>query len=240
MRPGRPRSTCASSGPGRPLLVLHVRQRGVLPCRRRAVRTGPADRPDRRPDRRRNPGAHQPGRRGCPRRAAWRDCRGVDAPGHPTGRAARDPASAKVRKSGRLGGARHMIAAEGLAAVGQMITRYRGGGRFTSDYEIARITVALRDLRVRDDAWARMDPAHADAHLRLWIDVVRRAQPGHVAAPAALLALASSRQHQVMARRDPYHRSTRLRCSPSAMTQARSGAVRSAAGQTYTVIKPAV
>lgn len=124
-----------------------------------------------------------------------------------------------------------MIAAEGLAAVGAMIARYRGGGRFTSDYEVARLTVALRDLRVRDDAWARMDPAHADAHLPLWIDVTRRAQPGHVAAPAALLALTSSRQHQVMARGDIYHRSTRLRCSPSAMTQARSGAVRSAAGQ---------
>jgi Domain of unknown function (DUF4192) len=95
---------------------------------------------------------------------------------------------AKVRRSARIGAARRMIAAEGLAAVGQMITRYRGGGRFTSDYEIARITVALRDLRVRDDAWARMDPAHADAHLRLWTDVVRRAQPRYAAAPAALLA----------------------------------------------------
>ena len=107
---------------------------------------------------------------------------------------------AKVRKSARLGAARHMIAAEGLAAVGAMIARYRSGGQFTSDYEIARITVALRDLRVRDDAWARMDPKHADAHLRLWIDVVRRAQPGYVAAPAALLALASSRYRPVMAR----------------------------------------
>ena len=84
-----------------------------------------------------------------------------------------------------------MIANEGLAAVGAMIARYRGGGRFISDYEVARLTVALRDLRVRDDAWARMDPAHTDAHLRLWIDVTRRAQPGHVAAPAALLALAA-------------------------------------------------
>jgi hypothetical protein len=71
---------------------------------------------------------------------------------------------AKVRKSARLGAARQMIATEGLAAVGAMITRYREGGRFTTDYEIARITVALRDLRVR------------------------RAQLGHVAAPAALLA----------------------------------------------------
>jgi Domain of unknown function (DUF4192) len=95
---------------------------------------------------------------------------------------------AKVRKSSRIGAARRMIAAEGLAAVGAMIARYRGGGRFTSDYEIARITVALRDLRVRDDAWARMDPAHADVHQRLWTDVVRRAQPGYVAPPAALLA----------------------------------------------------
>ena len=95
---------------------------------------------------------------------------------------------AKVRKSGRLGAARHMIAAEGLAAVGAMIARYRDGGRFTSDDEIARITVALRDLRVRDDAWARMDPGHSGAHQRLWIDVVQRAQPGYVPAPAALLA----------------------------------------------------
>jgi hypothetical protein len=94
----------------------------------------------------------------------------------------------RIRKSSRLGAARRMIIAEGLTAVGTMITRYRGGGRFTTDDEIARITVALRDLRVRDDAWARMDPAHAEGHLRLWTDVVRRAQPGYVAAPAALLA----------------------------------------------------
>jgi hypothetical protein len=95
---------------------------------------------------------------------------------------------AKVGKSSRIGAARRMIVAEGLAAVGTMIVSYRAGGRFTTDYEIARITVALRDLRIRDDAWARMDPKHADAHLRLWIDVLRRAQPGHAAAPAALLA----------------------------------------------------
>ncbi len=95
---------------------------------------------------------------------------------------------AKVRKSSRIGAARRMIAAEGLAAAGAMIAAYRGGGQFTSDYQVARLTVALRDLRVRDDAWARMDPAHAEQHLRLWTDVTRRAQPGHVAAPAALLA----------------------------------------------------
>jgi hypothetical protein len=94
----------------------------------------------------------------------------------------------KVRKSARAGAARRLIAAEGLSAVGGMIATYRAGGRFATDYQIAWMTVALRDLRVRDDAWARMDPAHADAHLRLWTDVIRRAQPGHAAAPAALLA----------------------------------------------------
>jgi hypothetical protein len=95
---------------------------------------------------------------------------------------------AKVRKSSRLGAARHMIASEGLAAVGAMIAAYRGGGRFTSDYQVAWLTVALQDLRVRDDAWARMDPDHKEAHLRMWLDVTQRAQPKYVAAPAALLA----------------------------------------------------
>jgi Domain of unknown function (DUF4192) len=94
----------------------------------------------------------------------------------------------KVRKSSRIGAARQMIAAEGLAAVGKMIDTYRRGDAFATDYEIARLTVALRDLRVRDDAWARMDPAYRAAHLRLWTDVVRRAQPEHVAAAASLLA----------------------------------------------------
>ena len=138
----------------------------------------------------------------------------------------------KVRRSSRIGAARHMIAAEGLAAVGAMITRYRGGGRFTSDYEIARIAVALRDLRVRDDAWARMDPAHADAHRRLWIDVTRRAQPGHVAAPAALLALAAwqSGNGAVQARPTrlrPVAREPRAAAAPASVGPASEGGERS-------------
>jgi hypothetical protein len=74
-----------------------------------------------------------------------------------------------------------------------MINVYRRGYGATTDYEIAWVTVALRDLRIRDDVRARMDPAHRDAHRRLWTDVVRRAQPGYVAAPGCLLALANSR-----------------------------------------------
>jgi hypothetical protein len=94
----------------------------------------------------------------------------------------------RVLQSAPLGAARNMIAAEGLAAVSDIIGIYREGGHCADDDQVAWLTVALKDLRVRDDAWARMDPACRDAHRRLWTDVVRRAQPGHVAAPASLLA----------------------------------------------------
>ena len=52
----------------------------------------------------------------------------------------------------------------------------------------AWLALVLTRLRIRDDAWARMDPAHREAHRRLWTDLVRRAQPGYAAAPASLLA----------------------------------------------------
>ncbi len=52
----------------------------------------------------------------------------------------------------RHSAARHMIAAGGLVAVGRMIAVYRRRYGATTDYEIAWVTVALRDLRVRDDA----------------------------------------------------------------------------------------
>jgi hypothetical protein len=48
--------------------------------------------------------------------------------------------------------------------------------------------VTIADLRVRDDAWARMDPEHRQAHRRLWADVVTAAAAEFVPAPAALLA----------------------------------------------------
>jgi len=76
------------------------------------------------------------------------------------------PPAARSRR--RALAARSYGRRRGLAAAGEMIARYRGGGRFTSDDEIARLTAALRDLRVRDDAWARMDPAHTDAPGRSW------------------------------------------------------------------------
>jgi hypothetical protein len=82
---------------------------------------------------------------------------------------------------------RRVIAVIGRLAVADAIGRYRAGE--TVDVRLAAwLTVALRELRVRDDAWARMAPEHRDAHRRLWTEVTRLARPGYVAAPASLLA----------------------------------------------------
>ena len=90
--------------------------------------------------------------------------------------------------SGRKTPARRLIAAAGLDAVAKAIGQYRRGGRPVTGQEAAWLTVVLRDLRVRDDAWARMDPAYQAAHQRLWTDLTCRARPGYVPAPASLLA----------------------------------------------------
>ncbi len=80
------------------------------------------------------------------------------------------------------------VADSGRRSVKQVITSYRRGGRLTDHEEMAWLGVALGDLRVRDDAWARMDPGFHEAHQRLWVDLVRHLPTEFVAAPAALLA----------------------------------------------------
>jgi hypothetical protein len=94
---------------------------------------------------------------------------------------------AEQRASGHGGDVLRLVAEHGRRAVGEAIGAYRGGGRLTDD-QLAWLSVALTDLRVRDDAWARMDPDHREAHQRLWTDIVRRACPEYVPAPASLLA----------------------------------------------------
>ena len=96
-----------------------------------------------------------------------------------------------IREAGNRTGRkarRRALHGPGLLAVAEAITRYRGGQSFGSFKSTAWLALVLEDLPVRDDAWARMDPEHNEAHLRLWADVTRLAQPGYVAAPAALLA----------------------------------------------------
>lgn len=76
----------------------------------------------------------------------------------------------------------------GRHAVQEAIATYRAGGRLLADEPVAWLTVVLAHLAVRDDAWSRMDPGYRAAHLRLWTDVVRRAAPAYLPAPASLLA----------------------------------------------------
>jgi Domain of unknown function (DUF4192) len=95
---------------------------------------------------------------------------------------------AEQRRSGRSGDVLQLVAEDGRRAVIEAIGAYRAGGRLADDDKIAWLSVALTDLRVRDDAWARMDPDYAEVHLRLWTDIVRRACPAYVPAPASLLA----------------------------------------------------
>jgi hypothetical protein len=96
-------------------------------------------------------------------------------------------AVARAARSGRKASVRRLIAAVGLPAVSEAIRSYRGGGHLEAE-EAAWLTVMLRDLRVRDDAWSRMRPEHREAHRRLWTDLTRLARPGYVPAPASLLA----------------------------------------------------
>jgi hypothetical protein len=114
-------------------------------------------------------------------------------PGAAQRRATRQVLTQVARCAERLGRAGQPVAAPRLAAfVGQVavrdaIRRYRAGDSVPAEHA-ALLTVALGQVRVRDDAWTRMDAGHQGAHLRLWTDLTRLARPGYVAAPASLLA----------------------------------------------------
>jgi hypothetical protein len=81
-----------------------------------------------------------------------------------------------------------LVAASGRRAVRTAIGVYRGGGEIASAEQLAWLGLTLTDLRVRDDAWSRMNPQYRHDHQRLWTSLVRRLPPAFAAAPAALLA----------------------------------------------------
>jgi hypothetical protein len=89
----------------------------------------------------------------------------------------------------RYGDVFQPVADAGRRSVRLAVTRYRRGGQLTDHHdELAWLGVALTDMRVRDDAWARMDPEYNADHQRLWVDLVRHLPSQYVPAPAALLA----------------------------------------------------
>ena len=70
-----------------------------------------------------------------------------------------------------------------------MTAAYRRGDGAAANYEIAQVTGAPRNLRAADDS-SGSDRSRAPMVAG---PMVRRAQLGHVAAPASLLALANCR-----------------------------------------------
>jgi hypothetical protein len=106
-----------------------------------------------------------------------------------TRRAQRRAVDLLAQAAGQWPGDRaRLLVEEGRRAVIEAVRTYRSGGRVSEDDPVAWLSVVLAQLPVRDDAWARMDPEHQEAHLRLWSDVVRRACSRYVPAPASLLA----------------------------------------------------
>jgi uncharacterized protein DUF4192 len=105
--------------------------------------------------------------------------------------AAQEAAQQAERAARRLiaSGGPRAVEQAGLTAVRAAIGVYRDGGSLTPVIGFAWLALVLTRLRVRGDAWARMDLEHHETHRRLWTDVVRRARPGYAAAPASLLAL---------------------------------------------------
>ena len=80
------------------------------------------------------------------------------------------------------------LADAGRTVVRAAIRQYRSGGSIEDRSQLAFLAVVLAGLRVRDDAWAQMDPRQAGPHTALWTDIVTGAAPEFVPAPASLLA----------------------------------------------------
>jgi hypothetical protein len=95
---------------------------------------------------------------------------------------------ARIGKFDRRLARRRALVGPGLQAVSEAIGLYRAGKRFASHNQAAWLALVLEDLRIRDDAWSRMDPRQMSAHLRLWTDLTRLARGPYAAAPASLLA----------------------------------------------------
>lgn len=85
---------------------------------------------------------------------------------------------------------RQEVLGEGEAVVRAAIDRYATGGALDDD-AVAWLTVLLTWLPVRDAAWQAI--TSEQPHLTLWTDVVRRADPALVPAPACLLAFTAWR-----------------------------------------------
>jgi hypothetical protein len=90
--------------------------------------------------------------------------------------------------------ARNGMVTNGLALVRRVVAAaLTDDPRLPSDTDIAWLGILLTHLRVRDEAWVRIDPERPEESVRLWRDVLRRVDDAFAAGPACLLAFAAWR-----------------------------------------------
>jgi hypothetical protein len=97
---------------------------------------------------------------------------------------------AQERITRQPGDVRAFVRRAGRRAVREAERRYRAGA-VLSDDEVAWLGATLVETTVRDYAWARIGTE--PWQLTLWIDVLRRVEPGYVPAAAGLTAWAAWR-----------------------------------------------
>ncbi|MGN9912700.1 DUF4192 domain-containing protein [Phytohabitans sp. LJ34] len=78
----------------------------------------------------------------------------------------------------------------GRQTANEAISQYEHGDRL-NDHDAARLLLLLHHPRVREHAWEHIRPT--PEHLRMWIDLTRRAPTPLVPAPASLLAFTAWR-----------------------------------------------
>ncbi|MFI6321770.1 DUF4192 domain-containing protein [Nonomuraea sp. NPDC050556] len=81
------------------------------------------------------------------------------------------------------------IVAQGIARVRTALTP----GTRLNDTEAARLGLELAVIRVRDEAWTRIDDATQPLHVTLWKDLTRRLEDRFVPPAASLLAMSAWR-----------------------------------------------
>jgi hypothetical protein len=85
------------------------------------------------------------------------------------------------------------MAREGVPLVRELIRRASTDAALPDEDEVAWLGVLLVSLRVRDEAWVRMNEPDLNAHMRLWRHVLTHVTPTYAAAPASLLSFAAWR-----------------------------------------------
>ncbi|PDP86519.1 hypothetical protein CQJ94_16855 [Glycomyces fuscus] len=120
--------------------------------------------------------------------------REVLRPVHGLERAAMDAVAEEVQARARRlleQGMRGALTDRGLSAVLAAVRAERAGRGPTGREELAWLGVYLGQIRVRDEAWARITAEAAPAHQELWGRVTRHLPRHQRAAPASLLAVAA-------------------------------------------------